>query len=391
MVVFIFMSSNTNKFTHKFLTSIQQIKRREWNTIVHAYYPFIQYEFLEALEVSASVGEGTGWQVNHLAIFDDQLLIAVVPLYIKSHSYGEYVFDFQWAEAFHQAGIHYYPKLVNTIPFTPCGGERVAIKSGCRESIDKYIANTIIAFSQKYQLSSFHQLFPENTEEEQYNNRKEQSFIHRLGMQFHWYNDHYDGFSDFLTKCKLKRRKMIKRERRKVSELGISTRVIEGEAISTELWQVFYTFYQSTNLLKSGHDGYLTEDFFSKIADTFTDKIMMIVAEKDNQVIATSLFFKGGDVLYGRYWGTSESIEFLHFEVCYYSAIEYCIDNKITRFDAGAQGIHKVQRGFMPIETHSYHWINHSQFHHAINEFVDKEKVYIKQEIEQLNARLPFR
>jgi len=383
----------------KFITSIAEVSAEQWNSVVDTEYPFIQHEFLAALESSGSVRSETGWQPYHLLVYQEEWLVAVMPLYIKSHSYGEYVFDFQWANAFHQSGFEYYPKLLSAIPFTPCAGVRICINKNASADLQLFIIDKVMKHAKELGVSSWHLLFPD--EQESFSRTKSE-FMPRLGMQYHWYNRGYNSFDDFLAACKMKRRKNIKRERRQVQESGIKLSVVEGGDISQELWQQFFYFYQRTYAKRSGNVGYLNQDFFDQLAETMPEKMMMVVAtinaiakinieEMDKKVIAISLFFKDDTTLYGRYWGADNEYDSLHFEACYYQGIEYCIEHQLEHFDAGAQGEHKIQRGFEPIETYSYHWINDERFREAIQHFVVEEVEYVKQGIEELKKKLPFK
>jgi len=379
---------DTNNFEFKFLTSIEQINRREWNSLVDGGFPFIQYEYLHALESSGCVNLHTGWQPNHLIVYLNKQIVALAPAYIKSHSYGEYVFDFQWANAFHQSGLNYYPKLLSAIPFTPCAGERLCIKSEYRESLQPLMIEQLVNFAKRQNISSWHLLFPEN---ELSTVKQNSDLVQRSGMQYHWFNKHYRSFSEFLAGCKMKQRKNIKRERRIVADSGVKLRVVEGGNITQALWERFYYFYQRTYAKRSGNTGYLNQSFFETIGRTMASDLMMVVASLETDVIAASLFFKSKNVLYGRYWGASAEFEFLHFEACYYQGIEYCIDQGLDHFDAGAQGEHKIPRGFEPIETYSYHWINDEQFRRAISNFVNQEELVVKSNINELKRKLPYR
>ncbi|WP_444994041.1 GNAT family N-acetyltransferase [Aliikangiella sp. IMCC44359] len=369
--------------------SICQIKRDEWTNIINSDYPFIQYEFLHALEISQCVSEENGWIPAHLTVKDGENIVALVPLYIKKHSYGEYVFDFQWADAFHQSGFNYYPKLITAIPFTPVTGQRIYFAKGyCDDRLFEYINQTIKEFCKERNIYSWHILF---------NLLSESSAFHRLGdfkrtgMQYHWFNRDYASFDDFLLNCRAKPRKNIKRERRIISEQEIETKVIEGAQVSELTWKKFYSFYKMTYLKRSGHSGYLTYEFFSLIGRLMKEYIVLIAAYKNKEMIAASLFFKDHSTLYGRYWGCNQEFEFLHFELCYYQGIEYCIQHQLNKFDAGAQGEHKIQRGFEPIETYSNHWIAHPQFYAAISHFVVEEEKYVKQAMQELTKKLPFK
>lgn len=379
---------DTNNFEFKFITSIEQISRCEWNSLVQSDYPFIQYDYLQALESSGCVNPQTGWQPNHLIVHLNKQVVALMPLYIKNHSYGEYVFDFQWANAFHQSGLNYYPKLLSAIPFTPCAGERLCIKSEYRETLQPLIIEQLVNHAKRQNIGSWHLLFPEN---DLSTVKQHSGLMQRLGMQYRWFNKNYQSFSEFLAGCKMKQRKNIKRERRTVADSKVKLRVVEGSDITQALWEDFFYFYQRTYAKRSGNIGYLNQRFFESIGRTMAASIVMVVASLETDVIAASLFFKSKNALYGRYWGASAEFEFLHFEACYYQGIEYCISQGLEHFDAGAQGEHKIPRGFEPIETYSYHWIADEQFRRAISNFVDQEALVVKDSINELKRKLPYR
>lgn len=377
------------QLSFKFVRKIQDIDRADWQSLAKTDYPFIQYQFIDALESSGSVCSDTGWQANHLVGYQNDKLVVAMPLYIKHHSYGEYVFDFQWANAFHQSGIAYYPKLVSAVPFTPATGPRILMD----EELDAPIVYSLVieqlkSFALKNKLSSWHLLFPFKSLSAKLN---EQDCMQRVGVQYHWFNRNYQNFSDFLGDFKLKKRKNIKRERNKIKLQGIKTLLITGKDISDSLWERFYLFYQVTYAKRSGHGGYLNLEFFKFLAKSMPEKIIMSLAEVDEQVVAAALFFKGRDTLYGRYWGCVAEYDFLHFELCYYLGIDYCIENNLQRFDAGAQGEHKIARGFVPITTYSNHWIQHSDFSQAIKRFLNEESNIVLESLGQLADSLPFK
>jgi len=380
------MSSN---LTFSLIESIQDIRALEWSRVINTAHPFIQYDFLFSLEKSAATTLDSGWSPKHLIIKLNNELVGLMPLYLKSHSYGEYVFDFQWANAYHQSGLAYYPKLVSAIPFTPATGQRIYLDESINnQRTYQEITDFIREFCLQQDISSWHLLFSAVAESK---SLSAANTIARLGMQYHWFNKSYLDFEHFLSACKLKHRKNIKRERRVVKQQGFNISIINGEDISDLLWQQFFIFYQKNYIKRSGNYGYLSELFFKMLGNSMPETIVMAVASLNNQVVATSLFFKDEKTLYGRYWGASQEFEFLHFELCYYQGIEYCIRNKLDKFDAGAQGEHKIKRGFKPIKTYSNHTIIHPQFESAIRHFVGQEQIYIEQSIQELQQKLPFK
>ena len=312
-----------------------------------------------------------------------------MPLFLKTHSYGEYVFDWAWAEAYHRQGFNYYPKLLNAIPFTPTTGPRWAISPKVDQTAGlKKMHCGINDAVVHMHLSSAHILFPTYYAAKQLSGL---GWLQRTGCQFHWYNNGYRDFADFLDSFMSRKRKAVKKERAKVYRQGITLVVKEGAEITTEDWQQFYGFYQMTYLKHSGRVGYLTADAFSMLASTMTRYLVLIQAHKDNEIIASALCFRSNDTLYGRYWGCGQEFECLHFETCYYFGIEYAIEKGLAYFDPGAQGEHKIQRGFQPTLTYSNHWIANPQFRNAIDAFTINEKKDVEYYRQQTNSLLPFK
>lgn len=377
------------QLSFKFVRSIQDVDKADWQGLAGPDYPFIQYQFIDALESSGSVCSDTGWQANHLVGYQNNKLVLAMPLYIKHHSYGEYVFDFQWANAFHQSGIAYYPKLVSAIPFTPATGPRILIAAELDVTqVYRLVIEQLNSFAIKNKLSSWHLLFPFKSLSTEL---RQHDCMQRVGIQYHWFNQNYQDFSDYLSDFKLKKRKNIKRERNKIKLQGIKTTLLIGTDIPQSLWERFYLFYQVTYAKRSGHGGYLNLEFFMLLAEHMAENIVMSVAQADGQIVAAALFLKGKDTLYGRYWGCVAEYDFLHFELCYYQGIDYCIQHNLKRFDAGAQGEHKIARGFVPIITYSNHWIQHPDYSRAIKSFLDEEAKLVNHTMGQLSDSLPFR
>jgi predicted N-acyltransferase len=373
----------------RFLSSITQIPSADWNRLSGIDYPFLRHEFLSALEQSGSSDADSGWQPCHLTIYRDNALIALMPLYLKSHSYGEYVFDWSWADAWRQHGLDYYPKLVTAIPFTPATGPRLcmAVEEN-RPQLLKAMLAAVEQFANQQQLSSWHLLFPEREDAKVL---AEQGTSLRLASQFHWFNRGYSDFDDFLAGFNSRKRKNLRRERRRVAEQGISLQRREGADITSTDWENFYRFYQTTYAKRSGHGGYLNREFFQQIGTAMPEHCVMIMAYLDGAAIAGSLCFRSSDTLYGRYWGCDEELDCLHFEACYYQGIDYCIEQGLQRFDPGAQGEHKIQRGFEPVPTWSNHWISDPQFAEAIADFTRREVPHIEAYISQASGYLPFK
>ena len=373
------------------MDSITQIDKEAFDGLMLNEYPFMKYEFFALLESSHSVGGESGWKVNHLLILDKNQLIGFMPFFIKQHSYGEYVFDFQWAKAYQDNGLNYYPKAVSAIPFTPVIGPRVLIHPDYDlDQIAPILIQTLMVEAENRGLSSWHLLFPEPMQQQIICNSHEQ-LLRQKGVQFHWYNQGYKTFADFLAKLNKKRRKEIRRERHKIQENTINFSVKEGSDISQSDWEDFYLFYQMTYMKRSGHGGYLTPTFFSQLSEIMPQNIVLIMAESHQQNIAAALFFKDNHTLYGRYWGTTQFTHHLHFETCYYQGIEYCIKNNLEHFDAGAQGEHKIQRGFIPVKTYSSHWIAHEDFRDAIGHHLNTENQYTERYFQAAKDHSPYK
>jgi predicted N-acyltransferase len=372
----------------RFIQAISDIPAEQWNALSGIDYPFLRHEFLLALEQSGCVSPSQGWQPHHLLIEDNQHLVAVMPLYVKQHSYGEFVFDHAWANAYYQNGLAYYPKLVNAIPFTPCSGPRIAFQDFEAAKLVPIIAQALQEQAQKMNASSWHCLFSE---------QKQSAFWQagdadqRIACHFHWFNKGYTDFEAFLTACQPRKRKEMKRERKKILEQEITLKRIESTQITAQHISQFYLFYQRTNAKYNGHDGYLSEDFFQQLLSTMPEQMLMIFAYHDGQCIAGALNFFSSTTLFGRYWGCLQERDFLHFETCFYQGIEYCIEKGLALFDPGAQGEHKIKRGFEPIITESYHWLAHPQFRDAVQRFLASEQPAVLAYQQEMRAFLPFK
>ena len=358
-----------------------------WNRLIQHKNPFLRHEFLLALEQSGAVIPATGWVPQHLLVFEQQELIAAMPLYLKDHSRGEYVFDQQWADAYYQSGMDYYPKWLNAIPFTPCSGQRLLIQEGINNAeIIAACLDYIKQLSALKNISSLHCLFPLAEQ----NNLLAQHLMVREAIQFHWFNKDYRDFDDYLQSFTSRQRKNVKKERRKVTEQGITLERVSGLNISEQQWQVFFLFYEMT-YLKRGQSAYLNSDFFKQLAQTMPEQILLVLAIKDQSYVGAALSFIGADTLYGRYWGCYDEYHSLHFETCYYQGIEYCLEQGLQRFDSGAQGEHKISRGFEPISTYSSHWIQNSQFAKLITQFLGRETELTQQYKQDCRRKLPFK
>ncbi|EGW20358.1 GNAT family N-acetyltransferase [Methylobacter tundripaludum] len=372
----------------KQIHSMAQVDCTVWNRLAGDAYPFLRHEFLSALEQSGSVSEQTGWEAAHLLVTEADELVAFMPLYLKRHSWGEYVFDHQWAQAYQQQGIDYYPKWLTAIPLTPCQGERIVFAEAVNPvEVMQLLLDFIKQLSDKLGISSWHCLFPV---EQQAELLRSLGLSIREGVQFHWFNRGYGDFNDFLQTLNAGKRKMLKRERRRVSEQGVSLLRIAGPDVSEVQWRAFFQFYTMT-YLKRGSQPYLNPAFFQQIAATMGEQLLLVLAVKDDNYIAAALSFVGADTLYGRYWGCHEEYNSLHFEVCYYQGLDYCIEHSLKRFDSGAQGEHKISRGFEPITTYSAHWIKDARFAKAIDHFLVREQQATRLYKQDAASYLPFK
>lgn len=373
----------------EFIKSITDLKKEEWDSVVDSDYPFLKYDFLKTLETTECVSELTGWNPFHLLVKDKKSLIAVMPLYIKTDSQGEFIFDWSWADAYYRNGLNYYPKLVSSIPFTPASGPRLSTnKSFQRREITTLIYQAVDEISHKLDISSMHILLPETSELE---DLIQAGFSIRTSYSFHWFNNGYKKFDDFLSDLTSRQRKNIKKERQKIISQDIKIEKIKGKDISEEMISCFYNFYQIT-YLKRGMRGYLNLKFFKEIIKLIPDSVLLVLAKNYNgDYVAAALNFYDSSRLYGRYWGCLEDYDSLHFEACYYQGIEFCIENNLSRFDPGVQGEHKIKRGFLPIETYSAHWIKDLRFKEAIDDFLNKETINIKKYNQQCSTLLPFK
>jgi len=368
------------------LDSIEHIEASQWNHLIPSNYPFIRHEFLLALEQSGCVSPQAGWTPCHLILrSSDNTLIAAMPLYRKQHSWGEYVFDQQWAQAYEQYGFHYYPKLLTAIPYTPCSGPRIIGDPDWMPIIESYIIKTITSLAKEQGASSWHCLFPSNTTP--FNSL---SLLARYDVQFHWFNRGYQHIEDFLKSLSSRKRKNIKRERRRIAETGITCKRFLGTEINEDMWQDFYRFYAAT-YLKRQQRPYLNLTCFQQWGNCLPEQMMMVMAYHNNRPVAAALSFFDETTLYGRYWGCLDEFHSLHFETCYYQGIEFCIERNLQQFDSGAQGEHKISRGFEPVKTQSFHWIENKRFRAAISDFLERESLHIDHYQEASRRYLPFK
>jgi predicted N-acyltransferase len=377
------------QYKFKFISSIEQIEHSHWDKLTKSAGPFLQYSFLQALENSESVCLTTGWQPQHLIIYQENEVIGILPLYLKTHSYGEYVFDFAWANTFKQYGLNYYPKLISAIPFTPVTGSRLLLKDDIdRNSVIQQICTAIQQKIKSAGLSSMHWLFVEGSFSAELSQQKQLS---RRSVQFQWFNHDYQDFSDFLSHFNSRKRKSVKSERAKVAAAEITTNRMTGNDISKDAMNFFYRCYQQTYIKRSGHDGYLNKEFFTQLLTVMPHNILLVTASKNEEPIASALFLYDENQLCGRYWGALQDINGLHFECCYYQGIEFCIEHGIASFNPGTQGEHKLLRGFEPIFCYSNHWINELAFHEAVERFLEQEAPNIDLYRNNALELLPFK
>jgi hypothetical protein len=381
------MEAILNYRTH-IVSDLSDVGQASWDALVRtqaAPTPFLSYAFLHALHASGSASPETGWQPQFLLLFDKRdVLAAALPLYVKGHSYGEYVFDWAWADAYQRHGLDYYPKLLSAIPFTPVAGSRLLARDAAARAA---LVDVLRATQQATEVSSTHVLFPP---EEEAGPLRDAGFLLRSGVQFHWLNQNYRSFDEFLATLEQKKRKNIRAERRKVMEAGVTMRRVRGVDATREDWVLFNRCYRNT--YREHHSTpYLNLDFFLRIGATMPDNILLVIAEKEGRAIAASLVIHDADTLYGRYWGALEHVPCLHFEAAYYQPLEFCIEQGIATFEGGAQGEHKMARGFLPTRTWSAHWLAHPSFADAVERFLEREAGGIDDYMDELNERNPFR
>jgi predicted N-acyltransferase len=377
--------------------SIQQLRLTErigdipaasWDRCAGTDNPFLSHAFLRALEVSGSATAKTGWLPQHLIAEDGEgRVLGAVPMYLKSHSYGEYVFDHGWADAYERAGGRYYPKLQIAVPFTPVPGPRLLLAPEADPTVTDMLVAGLVEIAERHDVSSVHATF---AEERDWQRLGAAGFLQRTGFQFHWANRGYATFDDFLADLSSRKRKAIRKERRDALASGLVIRRLTGSAIEERHWDAFFRFYMSTSDRKWGQ-AYLTRRFFSEIGQSIADRVMLVMVEDAGKPVAGALNLRGADTLYGRNWGCVGHYPFLHFEACYYQAIEFAIEQKLARVEAGAQGEHKLQRGYMPSPTYSAHWIRDPALRRAIADYLKRERRHIQDQIDGLSEEGPFK
>jgi uncharacterized protein len=360
----------------------------QWDACAGGDNPFVSHAFLSAVEDAGSASARTGWQPYHIVVEDEAGVAACAPMYAKSHSQGEYVFDHGWADAFERAGGRYYPKLLVAVPFTPVTGPRLLARPGPgaaarRESL----VGALIGAARQLEVSSLHVNFPL---EEEWRALGELGLLLRTGEQFHWFNRGYRSFDDFLGDLSSRKRKMIRKEREAARGAGVEIRILSGREIAEEHWDAFFRFYMDTGGRKWGRP-YLNRRFFSLLGERMPERIALVMCRRGGRWIAGALNLQGRDALYGRYWGCVEDVPFLHFEACYYQAIEHAIAQGLARVEAGAQGPHKIARGYLPCPIYSAHWIRDGGFRAAVENYLKRERREVAHELEQLAEFAPFR
>ncbi len=385
------MPDGREAITVRVVTSLEDVDARAWDACAGGDNPFVSYNFLSALEDSGSANAETGWACQHLIVDDgDGRYLGVAPVYVKSHSYGEYVFDWGWADAYERAGGQYFPKILCGVPFTPVTGPRlmVAPHAGDHENdIRGALCAAMVKIANRLELSSIHINFSTKPE---WDLMGEMGFLLRQGQQFHWENNGYATFDDFLASLSSRKRKNIKKERARISDTGLDIRALTSDEITEGHWDAFYKFYRNTSDRKWG-SAYLNRRFFSMIGERCKDSVVLIYAEADGLPVAGALNFAGSDTLFGRNWGCAAQFKFLHFEACYYQAMDYAIAHGLKRVEAGAQGPHKIQRGYLPSATFSAHWIADEWFRDAVERFLGEERQGVAYEMELNAEHSPFR
>ncbi len=374
----------------RIIDATAKIAAAQWNALQLDGNPFLRHEFLLALEQQHCVSADAGWQVQHLVHEDASgRLQAAMPLYQKTHSWGEFVFDWSWARAYSEAGLSYYPKLVSMPPFSPVPGQRCLTLPGIDEvAARRTLTQALVEHARARRISSAHVLFVLDADRAAL---QEQGFLLRKDCQFHWHNHDFRSFDDFMATFRAEKRKKALRERRRIADAGIRFQTLHGAEIGEELWPVIFSFSESTFAAR-GNEHYLNVGFFRSVASTMPSCVMVKLAYiDDHRPIAAAIFFRGPDTLYGRYWGAAAEFHSLHFETCYYQGIEYCIEQGIRHFEPGTQGEHKIARGFEPTATWSAHWIADARFHRAIDQHLIQERRSIDQYMAAVQEHLPFR
>ena len=378
----------SQEYSLRHIESLDNIKPEDWNALTDDTNPFVRYEYLQGLEYYDCLS-GHGWTPRHITVYSERKLVGALPLYIRSNSYGEFVFDWAWADAFERAGGSYYPKLVSAIPFAPVIGPRLLVSPNIASSskIKQLLIQGATQLAEDLGLSSYHCLFTANVDHKYFINL---GLMPRLTCQFQWHNKNYKNFDDFLGTLKSKKRKQIRRERKEIEDKNIQIKILMGNQVTDEHWEIYYDFYCSTFYRRWGSPR-LTLDFFKHLGRSMPEKTLLVLATHEKKHVAGAFIMTGNDTLYGRHWGCAQHYRFLHFELCYYQTIDYCIKHGYRVIDAGVQGEHKLARGFIPVTATSFHWIRHTGFRNAINEYLLQERHEVDNYINLLNLHLPYK
>ena len=383
------MADGGDRLTLRVVERLKDVPEDAWDACAGTENPFVCHAFLDALEQSGSATARTGWLPQHL-LLEDQAgrLLGAVPMYLKSHSYGEYVFDHGWASALERAGGQYYPKLQVCVPFTPATGPRLLLHPEAGAETAELLLGSMVEVARRRKVSSLHVTFPTEREWEAMGRA---GFVQRMGRQFHWENPGYQSFEDFLAALNSRKRKQIRRERRDALAGGLEIEMLTGSDLETRHWDAFFEFYMSTSDRKWG-SAYLTRPFFDLLGERMADRVLLVMARQGRRYVAGALNLFGTSTIFGRNWGCRGDFPFLHFEACYYRAIDFAIARGLKRVEAGAQGQHKIQRGYLPSPTYSAHWIRDAGFKRAVEDFVARERHAVEHEMEALEDALsPFR
>lgn len=384
------MSGGDGQFVVEVIRKLSEVSAEDWNSCAGKDNPFVSHAFLSALEESGSVRPETGWLPQHLLLRDPSGAVqAVMPLYLKGHSQGEYIFDHSWAHAYERSGQSYYPKLLSAVPFTPVAGPRLMVHPDMDQGVAvQYLVSAMAQLLERHQVSSLHINF---LPEEQASRLANDGFLVRHGHQFHWRNDGYQSFDDFLEALSSRKRKSIRKERRSLAAAGLRAEALQGDAITPDYWDAFYQFYSDTYDRKWGAP-YLTRSFFDILHETMRDKVVLMLAfKREKQPIAGALNLVGSEAIFGRNWGCVEDYKFLHFELCYYMAIDYAIAHGLARVEAGTQGEHKIQRGYLPVTTYSVHLLPDPGFREAVANYLHQERAQEKDWQKVLADAGPFK
>jgi predicted N-acyltransferase len=372
----------------EFLEGISQLGERDWNRLSGTQYPFLRHEFLRAAEETACVSAANGWTPRHVALFDGTgALQAAMPLYEKTHSWGEFVFDWAWAQAYASAGFDYYPKLVSATPFTPATSRRILLADTRDTESASCLIQAALKMAEESKFSSLHVQFPHADELPLLTNM---GFKLRTDCQFHWHNRDYSNFEQFLQQFSSAKRKKARRDRRRVAEQGITFRWLAGNEMDNAIWRDVFALISMT-FLQRGSMPYFNLEFFLEVSRQLPEHIGVVLAERQHQTIAAAVFFVGDETLYGRYWGSDSSYDALHFETCYYQGIDYCISKGLKNFEPGTQGEHKISRGFGPVTTWSAHWLSHAQFFEAVGRYLDDERRHIDDYVDAVRSHSPYK